>query len=67
MRRETMAARSIEIANMRAADAAVSDDERYATDDLRRRRVMAERERELVEWRSPTLCMRPGMKMASVS
>lgn len=45
MRRETMARRSIEIASMRAADAAISD-------DLRRRLKMAARERELRAWRA---------------
>lgn len=44
MRRETMAQRSIEIASMHAADAAVSEDQR-------RRRVMAQRDRELRAWR----------------
>ena len=60
MRRQTMATRSIEIGNMRAADAAVSDDERYAIDDLRRRRVMAERERELAEWRRSNFVYEAG-------
>jgi ATP-dependent Clp endopeptidase proteolytic subunit ClpP len=45
VRRETMARHEIEIANMRAADAAISD-------DLRRRHTMAARERELRAWRA---------------
>jgi ATP-dependent Clp protease protease subunit len=45
MRRETMAMHAIEIANIRAADAAISD-------DLRRRLTMAARERELCAWRA---------------
>ncbi|HUA15870.1 MAG TPA: head maturation protease, ClpP-related [Verrucomicrobiae bacterium] len=45
MRRETMARREIEVASMRAADTAISD-------DLRRRLKMAARERELRAWRA---------------
>ena len=43
-RRETMALHALQLSNMRAADAAVSEDER-------RRRVMAQHDREMREWR----------------
>jgi hypothetical protein len=45
MRSETLALHAMEIASMRARDAAMSD-------DLRRRLTMAARERELQEWRA---------------